>query len=220
MSDETDDTTGGIAGQTANGTTEEDGDGKTIAIGERINLTELDPTMKEMIAGLGWQFKGYEGEPLDLDVSIFLLDKNDLTREDDDFIFYNNTTGCGGAVEHGGDNRIGAGEGDDETVHFKLSNIPFDIVSILFVITIYQGDEKGQDFSGVNSAYLRLFNEQSSRELVRINIDEAELTGGTALKIAQLERVGPKWEFQAVGELVEGGLKELAEKYGIVVGEY
>lgn len=220
MSNETDDKTGGIAGQTTTGTTEKDGGGKTIAIGERINLTELDPTMKEMIAGLGWQFKGYEGEPLDLDVSIFLLDKNDLTREDDDFIFYNNTTGCGGAVEHGGDNRIGAGEGDDETVRFKLSNIPFDIVSILFVITIYQGDEKGQDFSGVNSAYLRLFNEQSSRELVRINIDEAELTGGTALKIAQLERVGPKWEFQAVGELVEGGLKELAEKYGIVVGEY
>lgn len=191
-----------------------------VGIGERISLTEKDPTMKEMVAGLGWQFKGYEGEPLDLDVSVFLLDKNELTREDDDFIFYNNMTGCEGAVEHTGDNRIGAGEGDDETIRFKLNNIPFDVVKILFVITIYQGDEKGQDFSGVNSAYLRLCNEQTSQEILRVNIDEAELTGGTALKIAELERVGPKWDFYAIAEQVDGGLKELAEKYGIVVGEY
>ena len=191
-----------------------------VAIGERVGLTELDPTMKKMTAGLGWQFKGYDGEPLDLDVSVFLLDKNDVTREDDDFIFYNNMTGCGGAVEHMGDNRIGAGEGDDELIKFDLANIPFDIVTILFVITIYQGEDKGQDFSGVNSAYLRLFNEESSREVLRINLDDAELTGGTALKIAQLERIGPKWELCAVGEVVEGGLKELAEQYDIEVGEY
>ena len=198
----------------------ETGEGKILKVGERLNITEADPTMKEMIAGLGWQFKGYEGEPLDLDVSIFLLDKNDLTREDDDFIFYNNMSGCDGAVEHSGDNRIGAGEGDDETVRIDLSQIPFDIIRILFVITIYQGDEKGQDFSGVNLAYLRLFNEQTNREIARINIDEAELTSGTALKIAELERIGPKWEFHAMGDLVDGGLKELAEKYGIVIGEY
>ena len=197
-----------------------DDGGLIVKLGDNVDLTKLDPTMKEMVAGLGWQLKGYEGEPLDLDVSVFLLDKNDQTREDDDFIFFNNLVGCDGAVEHAGDNRIGAGEGDDETIRFKLANIPFDVVRILFVITIYQGDEKGQDFSGVNSAYLRLFNEQTSREILRINIDEAELTGGTALQIAALERMGPKWEFHAKGDLIDGGLKELAEKHGIVVGEY
>ena len=67
---------------------------------------------------------------------------------------------------------------------------------------------------------MRLCNEQTSQEILRVNIDEAELTGGTALKIAELERVGPKWDFYAVAEQVDGGLKELAEKYGIVVGEY
>ena len=200
----------------------EDGENKpnVVALGERVGLTELDPTMKKMTVGLGWQFKGYDGDPLDLDVSVFLLDKNDVTREDDDFIFYNNMTGCGGAVEHLGDNRIGAGEGDDEVIKFDLTNIPCDIVSIVFVITIYQGDENGQDFSGVNSAYLRIFNEENSREILRINLDDAELPGGTALKIARLERIGPKWEFNAIGEIVEGGLKELAENYDIVVGEY
>lgn len=198
------------------------GEAKTniVAIGDRVNLSELDPLMKDMHAGLGWQFKGYEGEPLDLDVSVFLLDKNDLTREDEDFIFFNNMDGCDGAVRHAGDNRIGAGEGDDETIMFDLPAIPFDVLKILFVVSIYQGEDKGQDFSQVDSAYLRLFNPQTSREVLRVNIGEAALNGGTAFKIAELERIGPKWEFHAMADSINGGLKELAEHYGIVVGEY
>lgn len=191
-----------------------------IAIGDRVNLNDLDPTMRQISAGLGWQFKGYEGEPIDLDVSVFLLNKDDLTREDSDFIFYNNEQGCDGAVTHDGDNRIGAGDGDDENIHFDMSAIPFDIVTIMFVISIYQGEDKDQDFSSVNSAYLRLFNEETSREICRINISESNLTGGTALKIAALERIGPKWEFHAMGEIIDGELKDIAERYGIVVGEY
>lgn len=203
------------------GRVKKDDEGRRIVkMGETVSLTDLDPAAKQIIAGLGWQFKGYEGDPLDLDVSIFLLDKNDMTREDDDFIFYNNMTGGGGSVEHTGDNRLGAGDGDDETIRLKLNEISFDIVRILFVISIYQGDELGQDFSEVHSAYLRLFNEIDSREILRIDIDDVGLSGGTALKIATLDRMGPKWDFRALGEIADGGLKELAENYGIVVGEY
>ena len=59
--------------------------------------------------GVGWDVIGFDKEAPDLDLSIFLLDKNNETRMDEDFVFYNNLKSLEGAVEHMGDNRTGRG---------------------------------------------------------------------------------------------------------------
>ena len=107
--------------------------------GDEINLTLKDPTMKAIMVGVGWDLKAFESDPLDLDASVFLLDRNEKTRVDEDFVFYNNLIGSEGAVKHQGDSRTGAGDGDDEIMMINLQELPFDIMKISFVLSIYVG---------------------------------------------------------------------------------
>ena len=49
---------------------------KLVRKGEEINLTRLDPGIRDITIGIGWDLKKFEGDPIDLDGSLFLLDKN------------------------------------------------------------------------------------------------------------------------------------------------
>jgi len=42
-------------------------------------------------------------------------------------IFYNNLASADGSVKHSGDNRTGAGDGDDESLTVDLSMVPADV---------------------------------------------------------------------------------------------
>ena len=68
-----------------------------------------------------------DGAAFDLDGVVFLLNAAGKVRSDADFIFYNNLKSTDGSVLHSGDNRTGAGEGDDETVTIDLSKVPADV---------------------------------------------------------------------------------------------
>lgn len=187
--------------------------------GDEINLTLKDPTMKAIQVGVGWDLKAFESDPLDLDASIFLLDRNEQTRVDEDFVFYNNMTGCDGAVSHRGDSRTGAGDGDDEIMTLNLAALPFEVMKVAFVLSIYPNEKQKHDFSMVKNVYFRVVNKNNDHELFRYELDE-ELTGTEGLMIAYLERIGADWIFHAVGETVEGGLGAIAENYGIIVAEH
>ncbi|MEM8833767.1 MAG: TerD family protein [Pseudomonadota bacterium] len=189
-----------------------------IKVGEEINLTEKDPTLREVTIGVGWDLKAFESDPLDLDVSVFLLDKDDQTRIDEDFIFYHNLRDKDGAVSHQGDSRTGAGDGDDESINIDLTALSFDVLKISFVLSIYNLDFKDHDFSMVKNVYFRIVNENTESEIFRFELDE-ELTEHEGLIIGHLERVGAEWIFHAVGQTVEGGLGAIAADYGIVVME-
>lgn len=191
-----------------------------IKKGAELDLMNKDPTVRELLIAAGWDMRSLEGEPLDVDVSCFVLGRDGLTRNDEDFIFYNNQRGCGGAVRHTGDSRTGAGDGDDETLIVDLNGVPFDVMQIVFVISIYEGDMRNQDFSGVRNVFLRVANNITGDELVRYEMDaDLEATPeGTAITVGALCREGPHWLFRSVGDVSIGGLGPIASKYGIIVG--
>lgn len=186
---------------------------------ERANLTRLDPTLRKLMIGVGWDVVGFETDPPDLDVSLFLVDKNEQTRVDEDFIFYNNLKSSDGAVEHMGDNRTGAGDGDDENIRMDLERIPYEIYRIYFIISIYEADLKGQSFKSVRNSFLRIINEETGIELMRFNLDQEFLDqpDATAVNVGFLERSGPNWFFEGLGKMTSGGLREIATQYGIIV---
>jgi tellurium resistance protein TerD len=190
-----------------------------IKRGDQIDLTRKDPTLKNIMIGIGWDLKQFDRDPPDLDASVFLLDKSDRTREDTDFIFYGNLTGCEGAVRHTGDSRTGAGEGDDETVLFDLPAIPFDVLKISFVLSIYDLDMTENNFSHVKNVYFRVVNKETEQEMMRYELSDELNSQHTGLIIGELERVGANWVFRAVGEPVQGGLPKIATNYGIVVAQ-
>lgn len=184
--------------------------------GEEINLTRLDPALREVTIGVGWNLRAFEGDPVDVDGSVFLLDKNDRTREDEDFVFYNNATGRQGAVKHMGDSRTGAGDGDDEQVIIDLMALPFEVVKIAFVLSIYDFDLSNNNFSMVKNVYFRLLNNETTHETFRFELDD-DLGDATGLYIGYMERVGSDWIYRAVGEPIVGGLSKIATDFGIVV---
>ena len=82
-------------------------DGKA-RVGDNINLTAKDPTLHKMLVGVGWDLNVFNAEALDLDVSLFMLDKHGKTRVDEDFVFYNQPVTLEGGVRHGGVRRHSA----------------------------------------------------------------------------------------------------------------
>lgn len=195
------------------------GDAFQLKREERVNLTRLDPTLRRLMIGIGWDVVGFESEPPDLDVSIFLVDKNEKTRVDEDFIFYNNLKSPDGAVEHMGDNRTGAGDGDDENIRIDLEKVPYEVFRVFFVISIYEAELKKQSFRSVRNCFLRIVNDETGIELMRFNLDQefVDQPNTTAVNVGFLERSGPNWFFEGLGRMTEGGLKEIATDYGIIV---
>lgn len=187
--------------------------------GEQVNLTRLDPTLNKIMIGVGWDVVGFESEAPDLDASIFLLDKTGKTRNDDDFIFYNNLKSTNGEVEHRGDNRTGAGAGDDEVIIVDLMSMPYDVVSLSFVISIYDAGVREHSFKSVRNCFLRISNPDTDIELMRFNLDKEfeENPQATAVLVGTLMREGPNWFFDGLGTLEPGGLPKIATDYGIIV---
>ena len=88
---------------------------------------------------------------------------------------------------------------------------------VAFVFSIYNGIEKGQNFTKLRNSYIRVVNLSNSNEICRYDvvIDDEESTE-TGMIVAILKREGPKWHFKALGERVEGGLAAIAQRYDII----
>ena len=92
----------------------------SLTKGGNVNLSKEAPTMTKMVVGLGWDTRATDGAAFDLDAVAFVLKADGKVRADGDFIFFNNKQNAEGSVAHGGDNRTGEGEGDDESVMTDL----------------------------------------------------------------------------------------------------
>lgn len=189
-----------------------------VQLGQDINLLVKEPSLKKIVIGVGWDLNTYDADALDLDVSLFMLDKNDKTTVDEDFVFYNQKETLGGGVKHGGDSRTGAGEGDDEAIFVDLTQVPFGIQKLVIALSIYRGEEKEQTLSKVQKSYVRIMNAETNLELVRFELDKhLEDHKETAVIIGSVNREGPKWHFTPLAEFVEGGLGAIATRYGCII---
>lgn len=191
-----------------------------VVLGDDLNLTAKDPTMHKILIGAGWDLNVFNAEALDLDISMFMLGRDGLTRVDEDFIFYNQPSAFEGGVKHGGDSRTGAGDGDDESILIDLHSVPFDVHNILFTLTIYKGVEKNQNMGMVRNAYFRLVNAVNEMEILRYELTkDLEDKTDSGMIVASLYREGPKWHFKPVAEFMPGGLKDIAQRYGLTIVE-
>ncbi|OEC37941.1 chemical-damaging agent resistance protein C [Pseudomonas sp. 1D4] len=186
----------------------------TLQKGGNLSLSKTDPTLTKILVGLGWDPRATDGTEFDLDASAFLLNANGKVRGDADFIFYNQLRSQDGSVEHTGDNRTGAGEGDDEVIKVDLSRVPADVDKIAFTVTIHDADARKQNFGQVGNSFIRIMNENSGAEVVRYDLAEDASTE-TAMIFAELYRNNGEWKFRAVGQGYAGGLKALANGYGM-----
>lgn len=183
--------------------------------GQKIDLTKGDISLRTVTAGLGWDINKYDGRSdFDLDVSIFMVGENGKVPSQEDFVFYGNLVHKSGSVEHIGDNRTGQGEGDDEEIRITLNQIPSEIKRVVFTVTIYEAEERKQNFGQVSNAYIRIVNSENNKELIRYDLGE-DFSIETAVVVGEIYRYNGEWKFNAIGDGYRGGLEALCKEYGI-----
>lgn len=188
----------------------------SLVKGGNVSLTKEAPTMNIAVVGLGWDARVTDGSEFDLDASVFMIGDNGKVLSDQHFIFFNNKVSPCGSVVHQGDNRTGAGEGDDEQIKIDLKKVPADVKKIVFSVTIYDAEARKQNFGMVSNSFMRVVNEDNNAEIARFDLSEDASTE-TAMIFGELYRNNDEWKFKAVGQGFAGGLSALASQHGVSV---
>lgn len=188
----------------------------TLQKGGNVSLSKTDPSLTKVLVGLGWEARSTNGSDFDLDASLFMVQDNGKVRGDADFIFYNQLQSACGSVVHTGDNKTGAGEGDDEALQITLAGVPAEIKRLVVAVTIHDAVERKQNFGMVRDAFVRVVNLDTDQEIVRFDLSE-DYSSETALIFAEIYRHNGEWKFKAVGQGYAGGLAALAIQYGVDV---
>ena len=191
--------------------------GVSLSKGGNVSLTKQAPGLSAVVVGLGWDARTTSGQDFDLDASALMLTASGRILSDEHFVFFNNLTSPDGSVEHTGDNLTGSGEGDDEQIKVDLSRVPAEVDRIVFPVSIYEADNRRQNFGQVRNAFIRVVNAADGAELTRYDLSE-DASSETAMIFGELYRHSGDWKFRAVGQGYSSGLAGIARDYGVNVG--
>ncbi len=183
--------------------------------GQKVSLTKGNPGLKNVVVGLGWDVNQFDtGGDFDLDAAAFLLTDTGKVSRQEDFVFFGNLKHPSGSVQHMGDNLTGAGEGDDEQIKIDLGKVPENITKIAFTVTIYEPEQRRQNFGQISNAFIRIYNEDTGEEMLRYDLGE-DFSIETAAVFGEVYKNGSEWKFNAIGSGYQGGLKALCAQYGV-----
>jgi stress response protein SCP2 len=181
--------------------------------GQKISL-EKDGggDLRQVVVGLGWDTAD-TGDDFDLDASAILCGENGKMIRASDCVYFGNKKHPSGSVWSTGDNLTGEGEGDDEQLIVVLTKVPAEYQKIVFVVTIYQATEKGQQFGQVNNAFIRIVDSDTNKELMKYSLSE-KYQGKKSMIFGEIYRKDDKWKFNAIGEgLTDDGIRAISNRY-------
>ena len=164
--------------------------------GAVLDLEKSSPGLKKVMVGASWD-TAQAGEDFDLDISALLIHAGGKIATADDIIYFNHMEASG--VKLNKDNRTGAGDGDDETIDIDLDAIPQSITGIVFVVNIFEAQERRQTFGMVNNSGIRLVDKEADKEICRFSLKD-DYASSTGIVFAKLVRENGAWKFEAVGE--------------------
>ena len=97
-----------------------------------------------------------------------------------------------------------------------MAAVPPEIDKIVFPVSIYDADNRQQNFGQVRNAFIRVVNDANGQELARYDLSEDASTE-TAMVFGELYRAGAEWKFRAVGQGYATGLAGIARDFGVSV---
>ena len=183
--------------------------------------------LSQVTIGLGWdvreQKQGFFGkifgdrkdEEYDLDAIAFLLDEHgkvanlghnaniggrNISLYGSDVIYFNSMQHPSGHIWLTGDNRTGAGDGDDEQIIVKLDSLDQRYQKIVFVVAIYQGKKNGQHFGMIDNAFIRAVDAKG-KEIGKYSLSgDSTMQGKCSMVFSEVYRYRAEWKFRAIGE--------------------
>ncbi len=159
-----------------------------------------------VVVTLTWQ----PAPGVDADLSAFLTTAAGRVRSDDDFVFYNQPAGAGGAVRHLGKTARGGTTVDQ--VRIDPAALPADVEKVVIGASL---DGAGT-FGSLAGLAVEVAPDGGAPAAVR-----CELAAGpeTALVFAEVYRRGGEWKVRAVGQGYTGGLAAMATDVGVSVDD-
>jgi tellurium resistance protein TerD len=188
----------------------------SLVKGGNVSLTKQAGAsgLKTITVGLGWDTRATDGADFDLDASAFLLtDAGKVVDPAKGMVFFNNMDF--GGVKLTGDNKTGAGDGDDEQVKIDLTQVDASVKTIAIAITIYDAAARNQNFGMISKSFVRVVNDVDGVELARLDLQE-DASVERAMIMGEIYRNGDEWKFRATGQGYEDQ-KKLAENFGVAV---
>lgn len=188
----------------------------SLVKGQAVNLSkEVTPQgLQNLRASIGWDSNKFaSGGNYDLDISIFALadagNGEYKLRSGSDFCFYNSPNGANGSLKYSGDNRTGAGEGDDEYIDVDLSKAEADIVNFSIVVSIAA---EGVTFGQVANSYVKITNTLTNEVVLQYDLGE-DFSTETAVQFGSIYRYNGEWKFKAIGQGFQAGLQDFLTEY-------
>jgi tellurium resistance protein TerD len=102
--------------------------------------------------------------------------------------------------------------GDDETININLAKVDERISEIILTATIYDYEQRKQNFGQVRNSYIRIFNEVTGEDIAKYELDE-DFSVETAVEFGRLYKRNGEWKFEAMGIGYKGGLQYFVNKY-------
>lgn len=174
----------------------------SLTKGQKISMVKSNGgTLTRVRMGLGWDavkkrgLFGSRAQEIDLDASCMIYDGAGRLL---DAVWWKQLKSRDGAIVHTGDNRTGAGDGDDESILVDLQALNGQVATLVFVVNSFTG----QDFSQIENATCRLVDGMNEAEIARY-----VLTGsGThnSQVMAKVTRDGAGWSMTAIGAVANG----------------
>lgn len=203
--------------------------GQTIDLRKNEKGESYD--LSKVTIGLGWDIRNNysSGSDYDLDAIAFVLNPNrkiaNLGRRvnyngttynliGSDIIFYYNQKHRSGHIKLTGDNRTGAGDGDDEQIVVHLNALDQSYQSIVFLVTIYQGVANNQHFGMISNAFIRAVDAKG-KEIARFSLSgDSTYSGMCSMTFAEVYRKDGTWKFRAIGDPSSSdNFEELSKTY-------
>ncbi len=189
----------------------------SLAKGQKISLTKESTGLRNVKIGLGWDAvkKGFfsRKKDIDCDASVIMLGADGKLKSNEDIVYYGNLCHKSGSIKSQGDNRTGAGEGDDEQILIVLDSVPEEYEKLEFVVTIYEAKERQQNFGLINNAYIRVIDADKNIEICRFALTD-DYSGMTAMIFGEMYRHNNEWKFNAIGQGTwDGSISEMAKRF-------
>lgn len=154
------------------------------------------------------QVRQRAGQNATVDVSAYALtEATQKVRGDQDMIFYGQMRHASGAIE------LQQIDAQNSRFLLKLPQVDTLLGKIAFTATLEQA---GQTFNSIDSIELKLLHQGQI-------IAQAQLDGQgrteAALILGECYRRNGTWKFRLIGQGFNGGLKPLAEHFGVVIAD-
>ena len=155
-----------------------------------INVNEIN-------VGLGWDFS--KRDTFDFDASVTGFDERNEPVES---IYFRQLDGLDRSVHHYGDNLTGVGDGDDEVISIILNKVPARVMSLAVTVNSY----KSNSLIKAKSAFIRLFETHSKREIGKFILNKTKDCVGLLLGLLERNRQTGGWFFRVMCDPIEGNV--------------